>query len=100
MFLWLLSPRSPFHGQRGRRLWLCALVAAVYVLAYINLQGKPHGRTMAIFYVVMLLENCLLVGAWLAATWSFRPEKWELSEFVLVSGQPRSGFFWFFQYPS
>lgn len=83
MFLWLLSPRSPFHGQRGRRLWLCALVAAVYVLAYINLQGKPHGRTMAIFYVVMLLENCLLVGAWLAATWSFRPEKWELGEFVL-----------------
>ncbi|XP_066143618.1 XK-related protein 9-like isoform X2 [Euwallacea fornicatus] len=85
MFLWLLSPRSPFHGQRGRRLWLCALVAAIYVLAYINLQGKPHGRTMAIFYVVMLLENSLLVVAWLASTWTFRPEKWELVPILTVS---------------
>ncbi|XP_019767506.2 XK-related protein 6 [Dendroctonus ponderosae] len=78
MFLWLLSPRSPFHGQRGRKLWVCALVAAIYVLAYINLQGKPHGRTMAIFYVVMLLENCLLVSAWLSASWNHRPDQWVL----------------------
>ncbi|XP_050293633.1 XK-related protein 6-like [Anthonomus grandis grandis] len=85
MFLWLLSPRSPFHGQRGRRLWTCALVAAIYVLAYINLQGKPHGRTMAIFYVVMLLENCLLVGAWLGASWYARPQNWQLVPILNLS---------------
>lgn len=85
MFLWLLSPRSPFHGERGRKLGVCALMAAIYVLAYINLQAKPHGRTMAIFYVVMLLENCLLVGAWLAAKWNFRPERWELVPVLTVS---------------
>ncbi|KAL1501542.1 hypothetical protein ABEB36_006844 [Hypothenemus hampei] len=85
MFLWLLSsPRSPFQGQTGRRLWICILVAAIYILAYINLHEKPHGRTMTIFYVVMLLENCLLVGAWLAACWSFRPEKWQLVPILTV----------------
>ncbi|XP_076268495.1 XK-related protein 6-like isoform X2 [Rhynchophorus ferrugineus] len=85
MFLWLLSPRSPFHGQRGRKLGLCALMAAIYVLAYVNLQGKPHGRTMTIFYVVMLLENCLLVGAWVAAIWNFRFKHWELVPILTVA---------------
>ncbi|XP_030758544.1 XK-related protein 7-like [Sitophilus oryzae] len=84
MFLWLLSPRSPFHGERGRKLGVCALLAAIYVLAYINLQDKPHGRTMTIFYVVMLLENSLLVGAWVAAVWNFRFEHWELVPIVTV----------------
>ncbi|CAH1114561.1 unnamed protein product [Psylliodes chrysocephalus] len=85
MFLWLLSPRSPFHGQRGSKLGVCALMAAIYVLAYINLQDKPHRRTMGIFYVVMLLENCLLVGAWVAAIWTVRPEHWELVPILMIS---------------
>ena len=84
MFLWLLSPRSPFHGQRGRKLGVCALMAAIYILAYVNLQEKPHGRTMTIFYVVMLLENCLLVGAWLAAVWQLRPLHWELVPILTI----------------
>lgn len=84
MFLWLLSPRSPFHGQRGTKLGVCALMAAIYVLAYVNLQEKPHTRTMIIFYVVMLLENCLLVGAWLAAIWLVRPDHWELVPILTV----------------
>ncbi|CAH0550350.1 unnamed protein product [Brassicogethes aeneus] len=84
MFLWLLSPKSPFHGQRGRKLGVCALMAAIYVLAYVNLQEKPHGRTMTIFYVVMLLENCLLVGAWTAAVWPDRPPHWELVPVLTV----------------
>ncbi|KAJ8976723.1 hypothetical protein NQ317_000156 [Molorchus minor] len=85
MFLWLLSPRSPFHGQRGSKLGVCALMAAIYILAYINLQEKPHGRTMVIFYIVMLLENCLLVGAWLAAVWAVKPVNWELVPILTVS---------------
>ncbi|XP_056648374.1 XK-related protein 7-like [Diorhabda carinulata] len=85
MFLWLLSPRSPFHGQRGSKLGVCALIAAIYILAYINLQDKPHRITMGIFYVVMLLENCLLVGAWVAAIWSVKPLHWELVPIFTVS---------------
>ncbi|XP_017771645.1 PREDICTED: uncharacterized protein LOC108559026 isoform X2 [Nicrophorus vespilloides] len=78
MFLWLVSPRSAFYGEKGKRLGICVLVAGVYVLAYINLQDKPHGRTMAVFYGVMLLENCLLVTACLAAIWSVKPPNWLL----------------------
>ncbi|CAH1116637.1 unnamed protein product [Phaedon cochleariae] len=84
MFLWLLSPRSPFHGQRGSKLGVCVLMAAIYILAYVNLQEKPHRRTMSIFYVVMLLENCLLVGAWMAAVWHNRPYRWELVPILTV----------------
>nr|CAI5838301.1 unnamed protein product [Callosobruchus analis] len=84
MFLWLLSPKSPFHGQSGRKLGVCALIAAVYILAYINLQEKPHRRTMLIFYIVMLLENCLLVGAWLEAVWPNRPVYWKLVPVLMV----------------
>ncbi|KAF2892493.1 hypothetical protein ILUMI_13712 [Ignelater luminosus] len=84
MFLWLLSPRSAFHGQHGSRLVICTLVAAMYMLAYINLQDQPHRRTMTIFYIVMLLENCLLVGAWLAAVWPVRPVHWQLIPILTV----------------
>ncbi|XP_060521546.1 uncharacterized protein LOC132699084 isoform X2 [Cylas formicarius] len=68
MFLWLVSPRSPFHGQRGSKLG-----------------DKSHSRTMTIFYVVMLLENCLLVGASLAATWQTKPEHIELVAILTVA---------------
>lgn len=85
MFLWLLSPRSPFHGQRGSKLGVCALMAAIYILAYINLHEKPHRRTMTIFYVVMLLENSLLISAWLAAVWPVRPLHWELVPILTAS---------------
>lgn len=76
MFLWLVSPRSAFYGEKGKRLGLCLLLAAVYVFTYVNLQNKPHIRTMTVFYVVMLLENVLLVSAWLAAVWNTRPAHW------------------------
>lgn len=59
MFLWLVSPRSAFYGEKGKRLGICVLMAGIYILAYVNLQDKPHGRTMVIFYGVMILENCL-----------------------------------------
>lgn len=85
MFLWLLSPKSTFHGQANSKLGICALMAAIYILAYINLQDQPHRRTMTIFYVVMLLENCLLVAAWLTAIWPARPSYWQLIPILTVA---------------
>ncbi|XP_022913839.1 XK-related protein 7-like [Onthophagus taurus] len=78
MFLWLISPKSAYHGQKGSRLGICVLIAAIYILAYINFQDKPHTRTMTVFYIVMLMENSLLITAWMAAIWSSPPINWEL----------------------
>ncbi|GBO99262.1 XK-related protein 4 [Eumeta japonica] len=69
MFLWLISPKNVFHGERiskPRKAYLSALIAFVYVFAYINLQELNHRQKMITFYCVMLIENCLLVGAWAA----------------------------------
>ncbi|XP_013149312.1 PREDICTED: XK-related protein 6-like [Papilio polytes] len=67
MFLWLLSPRNVFHGERisrPRKAYLSALIAFVYVFAYINLQELNHRQKMVIFYCVMCVENWVLVCAW------------------------------------
>ncbi|KOB57618.1 XK-related protein, partial [Operophtera brumata] len=75
MFLWLLSPRNVFHGERmgrARRAYLSALVALVYVLAYVNLHELHHRQKMVIFYCVMCVENCLLVALW---WWSGRARR-------------------------
>lgn len=88
MFLWLLSPRSAFHGQAGSRLGICVLVAAMYTVAYVNLQDQHHRRTMVVFYVVMFLENCLLVVAWLAVVWPSRPPRWHLVPLLTVQNAP------------
>ncbi|XP_013191811.1 uncharacterized protein LOC106135940 [Amyelois transitella] len=70
MFLWLVSPKSVFHGERisrARKLWLSALIACVYVFAYVNLQERQHRTKMVTFYVVMCVENALLLAACCAA---------------------------------
>lgn len=67
MFLWLISPKNVFHGERisrPRKAYLSALIAFVYVFAYINLQELNHRQKMVTFYCVMLIENCLLISAW------------------------------------
>ncbi|XP_049880321.1 uncharacterized protein LOC126376817 [Pectinophora gossypiella] len=67
MFLWLISPKNVFHGERisrGRKASLSALIAFVYVFAYINLQELNHRQKMVTFYVVMCVENWVLVCAW------------------------------------
>ncbi|XP_034825912.1 uncharacterized protein [Maniola hyperantus] len=72
MFLWLISPKSVFHGERisrPRKAYLSALIAFVYVFAYINLQEHNHRQKMVVFYCVMCVENCVLVTAW---WWSWR----------------------------
>uniref|UniRef100_A0A182SPA7 XK-related protein n=1 Tax=Anopheles maculatus TaxID=74869 RepID=A0A182SPA7_9DIPT len=74
MFLWLISPKNVFHGERISRLkktTLGGLIAFVYIFAYINLQELT-------FYVVMFAENCLLVCLWMVGVWPNRPEGWYL----------------------
>lgn len=79
MFLWLISPKNVFHGERIshiRKATLAALIAGVYVFAYVNLQQTKHRQKMVTFYVVMFLENWLLVCLWLVGIWPQRPDNW------------------------
>ncbi|PZC74651.1 hypothetical protein B5X24_HaOG207370 [Helicoverpa armigera] len=75
MFLWLISPKNVFHGERisrPRKAYLSALIAFVYVFAYVNLQELNHRQKMVTFYCVMCVENWLLVVAW---WWSGRARR-------------------------
>lgn len=79
MFLWLISPKNVFHGERISRLkkaMLGGLIAFVYIFAYINLQEVRHRQKMLTFYVVMFMENCLLVCLWMVGIWHNRPDGW------------------------
>lgn len=79
MFFWLISPKNVFHGERisrMRKATLAGLIAFVYIFAYINLQEVNHRQKMITFYVVMFLENSLLVFLWLIGTWVDRPDNW------------------------
>lgn len=49
------------------------MMAGIYIFAYINLHNQPHVRSMTVFYVVMVLENTLLIAAWIFAS---RPMNW------------------------
>lgn len=89
MFLWLISPKNVFHGERItrlRKIILAGLIAIVYVFAYINLQEVNHRQKMFIFYFVMFLENSLLVSLWTIGIWYNRPENWYMTPiWILVS---------------
>lgn len=79
MFFWLISPKNVFHGERISRIRktsLAGLIAFVYVFAYINLQEVNHRQKMITFYVVMFLENSLLVFLWVIGIWHDRPDNW------------------------
>lgn len=79
MFLWLISPKNAFHGEqisRIKKLILSSLVAFIYIFAYINLQEANHRQKMVVFYVVMFLENCLLVSLWIVGIWPERSDDW------------------------
>ncbi|XP_067006097.2 uncharacterized protein [Anabrus simplex] len=76
MFLWLISPKNVFHGERisrRRKAAFSALIAIIYVFSYINLQEVNPRQKMVTFYVVMFLENALLVTAWLVGIWDEAP---------------------------
>lgn len=87
MFLWLISPKNVFHGERisrVRKSMLAWLIAFVYVFAYINLQEVNHRQKMITFYVVMFMENMLLVCLWLVGVWSDRPGGWYLIPLLVI----------------
>lgn len=88
MFFWLISPKNVFHGERISRIrkaTLAGLIAFVYVFAYINLQEVNHRQKMITFYVVMFLENSLLVCLWLVGIWIDRPENWYMTPILIFS---------------
>lgn len=88
MFLWLISPKNVFHGERISRVrkgTLAGMIAFVYVFAYINLQEVNHKQKMITFYVVMFLENWLLVCLWMVGIWSNRPENWFIVPILVFS---------------
>lgn len=87
MFFWLISPKNVFHGERISRIrkaTLAGLIAFVYVFAYINLQEVNHRQKMITFYVVMFLENTLLVFLWLIGIWADRPDNWFVTPFLIL----------------
>lgn len=60
MFLWLVSPKNVFHGERisrQRKAAFSTLIAFVYVFAYINLQEVNHRQKMVrvCFLAVLVL---------------------------------------------
>ena len=68
MFLWLISPKNVFHGEKMpvlKKIGLSMLIAFCYIFCYINLQEVNSRRKMAAFYLTMLLENSLLVSVWI-----------------------------------
>lgn len=65
MFLWLVSPKNVFHGERisrQRKAAFSTLIAFVYVFAYINLQEVNHRQKMVrvCFLVVLVLVTILI----------------------------------------
>ncbi|KAL1455224.1 hypothetical protein WDU94_009334 [Cyamophila willieti] len=67
MLLWLTSPKNVFHGEhisKCRKAAYYSLIAFIYTFAYINLIEISHRQKMIMFYLVMGLENGLLVFVW------------------------------------
>ncbi|GAB6032875.1 hypothetical protein CHUAL_012073 [Chamberlinius hualienensis] len=68
MFLWLISPKNVFHGEtvsRKKKLLFSLLISYVYIFCYVNLLEVNSRRKMLAYYVVMFLENSLLMTVWL-----------------------------------
>lgn len=80
MLAWLLvSKRGVFYDDsipKVRRSLITLLLSFVYIFAYINLQDGSHKQKMTTFYVVMFLENCLLVFLWSIGIWHERSTNW------------------------
>jgi len=57
MFLWLISPKNVFHGERisrRRKAAFSALIAIVYIFSYINLQVMDIVIGAVLMFVVIL----------------------------------------------
>ncbi|XP_075779444.1 XK-related protein 5 isoform X2 [Pelodiscus sinensis] len=61
MSFWLVSQQTDIIASSCHwRLFNC-LVGAVYVFCYINFQAGPSKYRVAVFYVIMLIENIFLL---------------------------------------
>ncbi|XP_072188841.1 XK-related protein 5 [Excalfactoria chinensis] len=61
MSFWLVALQSDIVAQPCRWRLFNVLLGAVYIFCYINVQPGPSKHRMAVFYVVMLMENTLLL---------------------------------------
>lgn len=62
MFLWLISPKNVFHGERisrPRKAYLSALIAFVYVFAYVNLQELNHRQKMVSRFILIFFDTLI-----------------------------------------
>ena len=76
MFLWLISPKNVFHGEKMpvvKKVAFSMLIAFCYIFCYINLQEINARQKMVAFYLTMLLENTLLISVWLG---TLREVRW------------------------
>ncbi|XP_065226228.1 uncharacterized protein LOC135849652 [Planococcus citri] len=101
MLLWILSPKNLFHGERlscSRKALFCAVIAFVYTFAYINLMEVNHREKMLMFYVVMGLENAMLMFVWIVGVSSGKPPWYRtvipLTVFLMFCGG--LGFMWLY----
>lgn len=61
MAFWLVAQQTDIVAQPCRWRLFNALVGAVYVFCYINVQPGASRHRVAVFYLVMLVENTLLL---------------------------------------
>uniref|UniRef100_T1J4R0 XK-related protein n=1 Tax=Strigamia maritima TaxID=126957 RepID=T1J4R0_STRMM len=87
MFLWLISPKNVFRGEKisfVKKYLLSTIIGFIYVFCYINLQESNAWRKVVAFYTTMCLENSLLMAVWLVhrphSTW------FEVPAIVIVWG--------------
>lgn len=88
MFLWLISPKNVFHGEKMpmfKKVIFSMLIAFCYIFCYINLQEINARQKMVAFYITMLLENALLVAVWLGGLRSSPWYQYPVTALVFVS---------------
>ncbi|XP_076030330.1 uncharacterized protein LOC143018645 [Oratosquilla oratoria] len=88
MFLWLISPKNVFHGEKMpifKKILLSMLIAFCYIFCYINLQEINARQKMVAFYITMLLENTLLISVWLGGLRSTPWYQYTVTSVVIVA---------------
>lgn len=88
MFLWLISPKNVFHGEKMpmlKKIGFSMLLAFCYIFCYINLQEINSRQKMLTFYLTMVLENTLLVSVWLGGLHDTPWYKYGVTSLIFLS---------------
>ncbi|KAB7507342.1 XK-related protein 6 [Armadillidium nasatum] len=88
MFLWLISPKNVFHGEKMpmlKKIGFSMLIAFCYIFCYINLQEINPRQKMLTFYLTMVLENTLLVSVWLGGLHDTPWYKYGVTSLIFLS---------------